>query len=78
MLTGAELEAMSDSELESIIDKVTVYARVNPADKLRIVRAFKKRGEIVTMTGDGVNDAPAIKEASEMFEIMIKINRVVM
>lgn len=64
VLTGAELEAMSDSELESIIDKVTVYARVNPADKLRIVRAFKKRGEIVTMTGDGVNDAPAIKEAS--------------
>lgn len=64
VLTGAELEAMSDSELESIINKVTVYARVNPADKLRIVRAFKKRGEIVTMTGDGVNDAPAIKEAS--------------
>lgn len=64
VLTGAELEAMSDSELESIIDKVTVYARVNPADKLRIVRAFKKHGEIVTMTGDGVNDAPAIKEAS--------------
>ncbi len=64
VLTGTELEAMSDSELESIIDKVTVYARVNPADKLRIVRAFKKHGEIVTMTGDGVNDAPAIKEAS--------------
>ena len=64
VLTGAELEAMSDSELESIIDKVTVYARVKPADKLRIVRAFKKHGEIVTMTGDGVNDAPAIKEAS--------------
>ncbi len=63
LLTSAELSAMPDSELENIISKVTVYARVNPADKLRIVRALKKQGEIVTMTGDGVNDAPAIKEA---------------
>lgn len=63
ILTGAELFAMSDRELDDIIGKVTVYARVDPADKLRIVRALKKRGEIVTMTGDGVNDAPAIKEA---------------
>jgi Ca2+-transporting ATPase len=64
ILTGSELNAMSDDELENVIDKVSVYARVSPADKLRIVKAFKKRGEIVTMTGDGVNDAPAVKEAS--------------
>ncbi len=64
VFTGAELERMSDMELDSVIDKAAVFARVNPADKLRIVRAFKKRGEIVTMTGDGVNDAPAVKEAS--------------
>ncbi len=63
-VTGSELASMSDNELEDIIGKVTVFARVNPADKLRIVRAFKKKGHIVTMTGDGVNDAPAIKEAS--------------
>ena len=63
-VTGTELEAMSDTELDNVIDKVSVFARVNPADKLRIVRAFKKKGHIVTMTGDGVNDAPAIKEAN--------------
>ncbi len=64
VFTGAELDRMSDMELDGVIDKTAVFARVNPADKLRIVRAFKKRGEIVTMTGDGVNDAPAVKEAS--------------
>lgn len=64
VLTGAELNAMSDSELDNVIEKTAVFARVNPADKLRIVRAFKKKGQIVTMTGDGVNDAPAVKEAS--------------
>ena len=64
VFTGAELENMSDERLDSVIDKTAVFARVSPADKLRIVRAFKRRGEIVTMTGDGVNDAPAIKEAS--------------
>ncbi len=63
-ITGAELEAMSDTELDNVIEKVSVFARVNPADKLRIVRSFKKKGHIVTMTGDGVNDAPAIKEAN--------------
>ena len=62
-VTGAELDAMSDDELDKIIDKCTVFARVEPVHKLRIVRSFKRRGEIVTMTGDGVNDAPAIKEA---------------
>ncbi len=64
ILTGEELEKLSDDKLFEIIDKVSVYARVKPADKLRIIRAFKKKGEIVAMTGDGVNDAPAIKEAS--------------
>ena len=62
-LTGKELSHLSDEKLENIIDNVAVFARVNPADKLRIVRAFKKKGHIVAMTGDGVNDAPAIKEA---------------
>lgn len=62
-MTGAELDKMSDDELDRNIGKYTVFARVEPIHKLRIVRSFKRRGEIVTMTGDGVNDAPAIKEA---------------
>jgi len=62
-MTGAELDRMSDAELDRVIDKYTVFARVEPAHKLRIVRSFKRKGEIVTMTGDGVNDAPAVKEA---------------
>lgn len=63
VMTGAELDSISDEELDRVIDKYTVFARVEPSHKLRIVRSFKRRGEIVTMTGDGVNDAPAIKEA---------------
>lgn len=62
-MTGAELDALSDEELDRIIGKYTVFSRVEPVHKLRIVRSFKRRGEIVTMTGDGVNDAPAVKEA---------------
>jgi Ca2+-transporting ATPase len=62
-LTGEELEAMDDAEYEAIVDKVSVYARVSPTDKLKIVRAWKHRGEVVAMTGDGVNDAPALKHA---------------
>lgn len=62
-MTGEELDKLSDSELDREIGKYTVFARVEPVHKLRIVRSFKRRGEIVTMTGDGVNDAPAIKEA---------------
>lgn len=64
VITGSELAAMSDDTLDRKLENTAVFARVSPADKLRIVRAFKRRGDIVTMTGDGVNDAPAVKEAS--------------
>lgn len=63
VITGDELRKMNDKELERAAEKACVFARVSPADKLRIVRAYKKLGHIVTMTGDGVNDAPAVKEA---------------
>lgn len=62
--TGAELDRMTDEALYGQIDEIAVYARVSPAHKLRIVHAFKQRGRIVAMTGDGVNDAPAVKEAN--------------
>ena len=62
-LTGAELEQMSDEELTKNIRNYSVYARVSPEHKVRIVKAWKAQGEIVAMTGDGVNDAPALKTA---------------
>lgn len=62
-LTGAELSAMSDEEFEKAINSISVYARVQPEHKVRIVNGWKKRGKITAMTGDGVNDAPALKSA---------------
>lgn len=63
VMTGAELDAMSDTDFERILPYVTVYARVSPQNKLRIVNAWKAHGEVVAMTGDGVNDSPSIKSA---------------
>jgi magnesium-transporting ATPase (P-type) len=62
-LTGAELEAMSDEELAGVVQSVHVYARTSPEHKIRIVRALQTHGEVVAMTGDGVNDAPALTQA---------------
>ena len=62
-LTGMELDALSDKELDQKIDKISVYARVSPENKIRIVDGWQRRGNIVSMTGDGVNDAPALKKA---------------
>jgi Ca2+-transporting ATPase len=62
-VTGRELDAMTDDELNDRVRSISVYARVSPEDKIRIVRAWQRQGEIVAMTGDGVNDAPALKAA---------------
>ncbi len=62
-ITGAQLDAMSDSELDASIEKIAVYARVSPENKIRIVRAWQRKNQVVAMTGDGVNDAPALKAA---------------
>ena len=63
-LTGAELDLLSDQEFENMVDKVGVYARVFPEQKVRIVETLKKKGNVASMTGDGVNDAPALKKAA--------------
>jgi len=63
VLTGSELDAMGDEEYQKIVNKVNVYARVSPEHKIKIVRALRKEGNIVAMSGDGVNDAPALKQA---------------
>ncbi|WP_042347627.1 cation-translocating P-type ATPase [Bacillus massiliigorillae] len=62
-VTGQELDAMSEAELDQKLEHIAVYARVSPENKIRIVRAWQKKGKITSMTGDGVNDAPALKQA---------------
>ena len=62
-ITGAQLDAMSDEELDAQVTEISVYARVSPENKIRIVKAWQRRDQIVSMTGDGVNDAPALKAA---------------
>jgi haloacid dehalogenase-like hydrolase len=63
VISGHEMEALSDADLERHIRDISVYARVSPAHKLRVISAWQKHGEVVAMTGDGVNDAPALKKA---------------
>ncbi|MFY9174187.1 MAG: cation-translocating P-type ATPase [Peptococcia bacterium] len=63
VLSGMELDQLSDAQLRKMVNEISVYARVSPKHKLRIVKALKNAGHIVAMTGDGVNDAPAVKEA---------------
>lgn len=62
-ITGAELDAMSESQLDRDVEHIAVYARVSPENKIRIVKAWQRKGQVVSMTGDGVNDAPALKAA---------------
>ncbi len=62
-ITGAVLDAMTESELDAQVEGISVYARVSPENKIRIVKAWQRKGQVVSMTGDGVNDAPALKAA---------------
>ena len=62
-ITGAQLDAMTDEELDQVVSTISVYARVSPENKIRIVKAWQRKGQVVSMTGDGVNDAPALKAA---------------
>ena len=62
-ITGAELDNMTDTELDSVLESISVYARVSPENKIRIVKAWQRKDQVVSMTGDGVNDAPALKAA---------------
>ena len=62
-ITGVELDAMTDRELDEQVENISVYARVSPENKIRIVKSWQRKGQVVSMTGDGVNDAPALKAA---------------
>ena len=62
-ITGAQLDAMTDSELDDTVEKISVYARVSPENKIRIVKAWQRKDKVVSMTGDGCNDGPALKAA---------------
>jgi Ca2+-transporting ATPase len=63
VITSTDMNKMDNEELSEIIENISIFARINPLDKLRIVEAFQKKGEVVAMTGDGVNDAPALKKS---------------
>src|SRR3546814_3086513 len=62
-MAGLDVEKLSDGDLEGVVNRVSVFARTSPEHKLRIVRALQAQGQIVAMTGDGVNDAPSLKQA---------------
>src|SRR5690625_2837693 len=68
VLTGAQLNEMSDEELTESVEKYFVYARVSPEHKVRIIRAWQANGKVISMTGDGVNDAPSLKQANRSEE----------
>ena len=75
-LTGLDIDVLTDNQLDSIINDIDVFARVAPAHKLRVVESFSRSGKIVAMTGDGINDAPALKRADVVIAMGIKVTAV--